>query len=214
MVALARSGELFADPQFSDVPAGLRTIRDIAFSGDGEPTTCPVFWQSVELAAEVKRAAGLQDAKLVLITDACYLTRPEVARALEVLDANQGEIWAKLDAGTEAYYRAVNRPNVPLRHVLDNITAAARVRPLVIQALFLRLHGQPPPAEEIVAFCDRLNEVVQAGGQLSYVQVYTVARRTTEAYATALSHAEVDAIAATVRQRTGLRAEAYYGAGE
>jgi hypothetical protein len=38
-----------------------------------------------------------------------------------------------------------------------------------------------------------------------------VARQPAEAWATSLSDAEVDAIAALVRQRTGLTAEAFYG---
>ena len=51
----------------------------------------------------------LDQLKLVLITNASMFHREAVARALEVLDANNGEIWAKLDAGTEAYYQQVAR---------------------------------------------------------------------------------------------------------
>jgi wyosine [tRNA(Phe)-imidazoG37] synthetase (radical SAM superfamily) len=211
MIDQARSGALFDDPAFRDVPAGLRSIQDIAFSGDGEPTTCPSFRECVQRVADVRRAAGLTDAKIVLITDACYLTRPEVAAGLATMDRNNGEIWAKLDAGTEDYYRLVNRPNFPLRHVLDNIIAAARVRPLVIQALFMRLHGVGPDEAEVVAFCERLNEIAAAGGQIKLVQVYTVARKPTESYVTALAHDEVDRIAAAVRRNCRLPAEVYYG---
>jgi len=126
----ARIGALFDDPALAGVPDALRRINDIAFSGDGEPTTCRRFAECVDIAASVRRDAGLADVKIVLITDACYLTKPDVVAGLEIMDRNNGEIWAKLDAGTEEYYRRVNRPNHPLSHVLDNITAAARVRPL------------------------------------------------------------------------------------
>jgi hypothetical protein len=139
--------------------------------------------------------------------------RPHVERGLEILDANQGEIWAKLDAGTEEYYQLVDRTPIPFQQILDNITAAARVRPLVIQALFMRVHGQPPPQAEQVAFCDRLNEIVAAGGRIKLVQVYTVARPPTESFVAPLTDAEVDALTALVRQRTGLQAAAFYGAG-
>jgi hypothetical protein len=135
-----------------------------------------------------------------------------VRRGLEILDANQGEIWAKLDAGTADYYQLVDRTPIPFQQILDNITAAARVRPLVIQALFMRVHGEPPSRAEQEAFCDRLSEIVAAGGQIKLVQVYTVARPPTESFVTPLSHAEVDALAALVRQRTGLPTAEYYGA--
>src|SRR5215213_328937 len=36
---LAASGELFDLPKFQNTPENLRRLNDIAFSGDGEPTT-------------------------------------------------------------------------------------------------------------------------------------------------------------------------------
>jgi hypothetical protein len=137
--------------------------------------------------------------------------RPHVQRGLEILDRNDGEIWAKLEAGTEAYYQLVDRTPIPFRQILDNITAAAQVRPLVIQALFMRVDGEPPSRAELEAFCDRLKEITAAGGQLKLVQVYTVARRPTESYVAPLADAEVDAIVALVKLRTKLNAIGYYG---
>ncbi len=211
MIASAQDGGLFADPALHDVPAERRIIRDIAFSGDGEPTTCKVFRESVELAAELRKEFALDSARIVLITDACYLTRPDVVAALGVMDANNGEIWAKLDAGTEEYYRLVNRPNFPLQHVIENITAAARVRPVVIQSLLLRLDSQGPDDRELRAYVERLREILRAGGRIKQVQVYTVARRPAESNVTALSDAEVDHIRDLVRAQTGLEADSYYG---
>ena len=43
--------------------------------------------------------------------------------------------------------------------------------------------------------------------------MYTVARRPAESYVTPLANEEVANIATVVRKRTGLRAEAFYGAG-
>ncbi len=131
---------------------------------------------------------------------------------LETLDANQGEIWAKLETGTDEYYQLVERTKIPFRQVLDNITAAARKRPLVIQSLFMRIRGQAPPTDEIDAFCDRLNEITAAGGQLKSVQVYTVARQPAESFVEPLANAELDAIAQSVRDHTGLSAPVFYGA--
>ncbi len=94
---------------------------------------------------------------------------------------------------------------------LDNITSAARLRPLVIQSLFMRVNGVPPSAAELEAFCDRLNEITAAGGQIQLVQIYTIARRPAESFVTPLEDREVDAIVELVQKNTRLKATAFYG---
>jgi wyosine [tRNA(Phe)-imidazoG37] synthetase (radical SAM superfamily) len=211
MLALAASGRLFETEKFRDTPEHLRRINDIAFSGDGEPTTYKNFDTLIERSAEIKRAHHLDQVKMVLITNASMFHREHVRRGLEILDANQGEIWAKLDAGTEAYYHTIERTKIPFSQILDNLLAVSQVRPIVIQSMFLRLHGKGPTPEEISAYSDRLNEITRQGGKLRLIQVYTVARRPAEHIVSSLSDREVDAIAAAVRQQTGLTVEAYYG---
>ncbi|HVC95288.1 MAG TPA: radical SAM protein [Pirellulales bacterium] len=211
MLSLVTSGELFRDEKFSKTPSAFRRLNDIAFSGDGEPTTYPNFDEIIAACASVKRRRGLADVKMVLITNASMFHRPAVERGLAILDANQGEIWAKLEAGTDEYYRLVERTTIPFRRILDNITAAARVRPIVIQALFMHIHGKPPCTAELEAFCDRLNEITTAAGRLKLVQVYTVARQPAESFVAPLTDAEVDAIVELVRLRTGLQTAGFPG---
>ena len=175
---------------------------------------CCNFDELMSLAAGVKRELGLDGVKMVLITNASRFHRPHVERGLEVLDRNQGEVWAKLDAGTEAYYHTIERTKVPFAQVLDNIAAAAKARPLVIQSLFLRLAGESPSENEIDAYCQRLNEVVNAGGALRLIQVYTVARKPAESIVAPLADEEVDQITRTVRDKTGLKVESYYGSSD
>jgi wyosine [tRNA(Phe)-imidazoG37] synthetase (radical SAM superfamily) len=208
------SGEIFEHDRFRETPPELRRLNDIAFSGDGEPTTYKNFDEIIAACAGVKQRLGLDAVKMVLITNASMFHRPHVVRGLAILDQNNGEIWAKLEAGTEEYFKLVDRTSIPFRQILENITAAARVRPLVIQALFMRVSGQPPSGDELAAFCDRLNEILAAGGKLKLVQVYTVARKPTESYVTPLDDAEVDAIVQLVETRTGIPAKAYYGASQ
>jgi wyosine [tRNA(Phe)-imidazoG37] synthetase (radical SAM superfamily) len=211
---LVTSGTIYETAKFRGLPPRLRRLYDIAFSGDGEPTTYKNFDEIIAECAEVKRDAGLDDVKMVLITNASMFHRPHVQRGLEILDRNNGEIWAKLEAGTDAYYQLIERTPIPFRQILDNITAASRVRPLVIQSLFMRVNGDPPPAAELKAFCERLNEITAAGGQLKLVQIYTVARRPAESYVAPLEDAEVDAIVELVRRRTALQAIGYYGSAD
>jgi len=196
----ARSGGLLEHPPFSAIPAPLRQVKDIAFSGDGEPTTYPRFKEVVELAIRAKDEAGLGHLKIVIITNATMFHRPRVRETLALLDRHNGEIWAKLDAGTEEYYHLVDVTTIPFQRVLDNILEAARHRPIVIQSLFMKVHGVPPDEQEIRAYCNRLREIVVKGGRINLVQVYTVARRPAQDYVTPLSNAEVDAIAEAVRQ--------------
>ena len=211
VVELCASGAIFELEKFKDTPPQFRQLNDIAFSGDGEPTTFKNFDEIIAACALLKRERDLVQVKMVLITNASMFHRPHVQRGLTILDENNGEIWAKLEAGTEEYFKLVDRTPIPFRQILENITAVAKVRPLVIQALFMRVAGEPPPAAELAAFCDRLNETTAAGGKIKLVQVYTVARKPTESYVTPLSDAEVDAIVELVRSRTGLAAKAFYG---
>ena len=211
MVELATGGGLFDGTRFSTTPAEYRRLNDIAMSGDGEPTASPLFDQVVDLCADVRRRHGLDDVKLVLITNATMLQRERVKRALEVLDANNGEIWGKLDAGTEEYYQQIDRTKVPLAEVMENLIVTACKRPIVIQSLFMRLNDQPPTLAEQEAYCQRLCEIVSGGGQIKLVQIHTIARRPVESFATPLIDAEVDALAALVRERTGLPVAGHYG---
>ncbi len=209
MLTWTASGEIFTHPQFASVPEPLRRLNDMAFSGDGEPTTYRNFDVIMERAAELKRKLGLDAVKMVLITNATMFHRPAVERGLAILDQNRGEVWAKLDAGTEEYYRLIDRTSIPLKRVLDNLLLASKVRPLVIQSLFMRVQGVGPTPAEVTAYVGRLQQVLAAGGLLSRVQVYTVARPPAESFVTSLDPSEVRAIAGRVTAETGLLAEAY-----
>lgn len=209
-VLLAASGRIFDDPLFSRTPAELRRLNDIALSGDGEPTTYRNFADVIRVCARVRQRHALDGLKIVLITNASMFHRPAVAEGLRLLDAANGEIWAKLDAGTEDYYHRVARTPIPFRQILDNLATAARERPLVIQSLFMKLAETAPGEDEIAAYCDRLNEIVAAGGKIKLVQVHTVSRQPTEPWVGSLSNDEVDALADQVRRRTSLPVAAFY----
>lgn len=204
-------GTLYSKPPFDALPPDRRGVRDIAFSGDGEPTTYARLKDAVEIAAEARRRFALDATKIVLITDAAYLARPAVREALELMDANNGEIWAKLDAGTEDYFRLIDRPNVSLQRVLENILDAASRRPIVIQSLFMRVNGEVIPDAEVDAYCGRLNDLLAAGGRLKGLQLYTIARTPAEPTVAPLSDEELDRVADLVRARVPVAVETFYG---
>ncbi|GAB4134271.1 radical SAM protein [Thermopirellula anaerolimosa] len=203
------SGEIFRDPAFAETPAQFRRFQDIAFSGDGEPTTYRNFPQVIETTAAVRRELAPPDLKLVLITNASMFHRPAVREGLALLDANGGEIWAKLDAGTEAYFRRIARTSISFGQILENITEAARARPIVIQTLLMRWGEEPLDDAERAAYCARLREVLEAGGSLRRVQLYTVARKPAESFARPLSAEELETWAEAVRREVGVPVAVY-----
>jgi len=209
-----RDGSLYAEPPFDLLPPGERGVRDIAFSGDGEPTAFRHFEEAVRIAASARQRFGLEQTRIVLITNAAHLRKPSVKSALRLLDENNGEIWAKLDAGTEQYFRLVNHPKISLAAVFDNIVDAASLRPVVIQSLWFRLHGELPPDNEFGAYCNRLNALLAAGGRIKKVQLYTIARDPAESCATPLSNEEVDSLAEFLRGQVPVTVEAFYGSAD
>ncbi|MBL0209863.1 MAG: radical SAM protein [Holophagaceae bacterium] len=215
LLDLTLDGSLFMSPPFDSARPDQRRLNDIAFSGDGEPTTAKEFAEVVERIAHLKWARGLEDVKLVLITDSSRLQAREVVQGLDILMANNGEIWAKLDAGTEAYYQEINRTSVPFGRILENIEVTARLRPLTIQSLFLSWKGKGPSPAEIEAYCGILRGIQGMGGRLQAIQIYTVARPTPEPEARPLGAAELDALASQVRAALpAVPVEVFYGPGE
>tara|TARA_R110002111_G_scaffold153375_1_gene220193 strand:+ start:163451 stop:164323 length:873 start_codon:yes stop_codon:yes gene_type:complete len=211
MLKFVISGEIYKDPKFVSVPQDLRRINDIAFSGDGEPTTYRNFDQIVKAVADLKQKHHADQVKMVLITNASMFHRKSTQDALNILDENQGEIWAKLDAGTESYFKTIDRTKIRFSQVLENIALVAKQRPIVIQSLFMLVNQRPPEEAEIDAYCQRLNEIVNSGGQIKLVQVYTIARRTAEDYVAPLSSEQVDQIARKVEENTNLNTDVFYG---
>jgi len=194
---------LWAEAPFDTTAPQLRRVADIAFSGDGEPTTPPEFPEAARVARDARDAHGLVF-PLRLITNATMFDRPRVRQALVLFD----ELWCKLDAGSEAYFRLVDGTRFPFDRVLANLLSVARERPIVIQAMFLAWQGQGPGADEITAWLARLRAIRDQGGTIDRVQVYTVARRPADPRAAALPAEALHAIAARARGE-GFGAEAF-----
>jgi len=212
LLDLSLSGQIFEFPPFDSARPEQRRLNDIAFSGDGEPTTAREFPDVVARLARLKDERGLRDVKLVLITDSSRLQAPEILRGLETLMGHNGEIWAKLDAGTEAYYREINRSKIPFTRILENLLSAGRRWPLTIQTLFLEWKGRGPSTGEIEAYKACLRALLDDGAQLQGLQLYTVARPTPEAAARPLRAEILDALAADISGAfSNLPVEIFYG---
>lgn len=212
LMDLVASGELYEVSPFNSARPEQRRLNDIAFSGDGEPTMVKEFPECVARLAKLKETKGMDDCKLVLITDSSLLQSPTTIQGLELLMAHQGEVWAKLDGGTEAHYREINRSKVPFQKILDNLLATAQRWPITIQTLFLEWKGQGPSETEVDAYIDRLRAILAGGGRLQGIQLYTVARATPEPEAHPLKGALLDVVAAKVQTALpNVPVEVFYG---
>ena len=201
--AAASSGALGAEARFATAPAELRRVVDVAFSGDGEPTNEPWFPDAARIVHAERAAAGLA-VPIRVITNATVLHVRRVAETLRALDApgpgGAGlDVWAKLDAGTEAAYRLVDRSRVPFERVLANLLLCARERTTTVQSLFARHHGAAPAPEEIAAWAARLRDVREGGGRIGWVQVHTVSRPPAESFVQPLTADELERIADAAR---------------
>jgi len=210
VVSIVNSGELFEEEWFRRTPLDKRRLNDLAFSGDGEPTLSPQFYDAVEIAAMVRRELCPEETNIVLITNSSALHVKHIAQSIDFLMENRGEIWAKLDAGTEEYYRKISRSNIPLETILRNITNTSKRHPIWIQSLFLANQNIGPSKEEIDRYIGRVREILAQGGNLCGIQVYTVARMTPDSNITSLENDDVDRIADQIRSQFNLSVLTYY----
>ena len=202
------SGAFWSQPPHDSLPEALRSVKDISFSGDGEPTTASCFPEVVDHLLAERGRLDLTSLPLVVLSNASKVERPAVKAALERFVAAGGRVHAKLDAGTEAYFQRVDGTRLPFGRVLRNLGDAARRWPLVIQAMFHAFDGVPPSEAELDAWAGRLADILAGGGRLKLVQVYTVARAPAEPSVGALERAALEAAAARV-ERLGVPVEVF-----
>jgi wyosine [tRNA(Phe)-imidazoG37] synthetase (radical SAM superfamily) len=186
----------------------LLHLRHVAFSGDGEPTLCPVFAQAIQSVVHV-RARGLYPFfKLVLITNGTGLGGERVQQALQYF-IREDEIWIKLDAGTQEYMDRVNRSEVRLDRILENACRVGRKHPIVIQSLFPLITEQEPPEEEIDEYLRRLGELKNGGAMISMVQIYSATRPTAYSECSHVPLQTLAHICRRIKSETGLKAEVF-----
>jgi wyosine [tRNA(Phe)-imidazoG37] synthetase (radical SAM superfamily) len=208
LLTLAFADKLCELPYFATVPKELTALKEVALSGDGEPTLSPQFVEILSEAIHLRSLGKFPFFKLVLITNTSGLDLPEVRKGLTLL-TSRDQIWAKLDAGTQQYMNAVNRTTVSLEQVLANILLIGRERSIVIQSLFPLLNGNEPPAEEIEAYVQHLLKLKEQGARISLVQVYSAHRAPHRPDCAHLPLKSLSRIAHRVREVTGLPAEVF-----
>jgi wyosine [tRNA(Phe)-imidazoG37] synthetase (radical SAM superfamily) len=208
MLRMTFENRLCALPWFRNLPPHLLRLKEVALSGDGEPTLCPNFGEVLREVVRLRSSGAFPFFKIVLITNTAGLATAKVRRELRRLTM-EDEIWLKLDAGTQEYMDKINRPDITLRQVMSNILLVGWERPVVIQSLFPLINGQEPPDEEIEQYAHRLQELKAAGAMIKLVQIYSAHRPPHCSCCEHLPLKTLSRIARRVREVTGLKAEVF-----
>lgn len=162
-------------------------IRDIAISGNGEPTSAPNFDQVTAVIHQVLRGLDLVSVKRVLISNGSLMRRSLVQRGLRIWRSMGGEVWFKLDSGTEAGRRRINGVNLATGVLLGNLEAAAGICPTWIQTCVFSFDGAVPSSAERSAYLSLLGKARMAGIPLEGVLLYGLARPSMQAEAPRLA---------------------------
>ena len=196
----------FMEAELAEVLANAREqgieVRDICFSGNGEPVLSPHFAEALEAAFRI-RDRDAPAAELVLISNATGLLDGEIFALLHRAAMRERglRIWLKLDAGTPQWYAAMNRSSIPYENLLEKIRAFVKCSPLALQTMVCAIDGMAPSPGEARAWESLVAELACSAAGLREVQIYGKARPAPEdPLAEALPGAFLEARAASLRE--------------
>ena len=156
------------------VAESARRIEDIAFSGNGEPTSAREFPQALEIVERVLSDAGVAGKiKLRLITNGSQLDRQSVRYGIALLGRLYGEVWFKVDAGSRDAIRRINGVNLDPKRVSRRLRLCAERCSTWVQTCCFALDGIPPGEAELRALLEIL---AQTEGRIAGVHLYGLAR--------------------------------------
>lgn len=162
-----------------------RVLKDIAFSGNGEPTSAKEFPEVVVLVQQILKEFNLLDKiKIRLITNGSMLHRESVKNGIKQLAAHNGEVWFKLDAATAEGVARINDVNLNPNSHVEKLKQCAQLCPTFIQTCMFALDGKPPSESDILAYIDLVRPLK---GIIEGVHLYGIARQSMQIEAPRLS---------------------------
>ena len=154
-------------------------IKDICFSGNGEPTLSLNFIKALEKAMHI-RDKLIPDTPLVLITNGTGLLSEKIFNVLAG-NAHKGlDIWLKIDAGTEQWFNKINfmegkQAGINFSTLIQSIKKFAALSPFIIQTMICKINGFYPLPEEERVWIDLVKELALYK-TIKAVQIYGKAR--------------------------------------
>ncbi len=172
-----------------------RHLMDIAFSGNGEPTSAKEFPEVLGIVEKVLKEFNLLNPespnpilpnpiKVRLITNGSLMDKAHVLESMKHLANINGEVWFKVDAGTSEGIAKINDVNISISSVIKRLKACAENCPTFVQTCMVAIDGQAPNEAEIDAYIALLSEVKN---DIKGVHLYGLARPSMQAEAPSLS---------------------------
>ena len=169
-------------------PPGARTLVDIAFSGDGEPTSATAFAAIVQRVGEVMQRHGLIGRTgLTLISNGSLMHRPGVQAGLRTLAQWGGEVWFKVDSVTPRGLSTINGTRCTPEAQTERLLLSAGLCPTWIQTCLFAIDGAEPDDRERTAYLDWLRQLLAEHVPLRGVRLYGLARAPRQADGASLS---------------------------
>ena len=151
-----------------------RHLKDIAFSGNGEPTSAEEFPEVILIVKKVLDEFDLlHKIKIRLITNGSLMHQASVINSVEMLKEMNGEVWFKVDAATETSIKKINQVNLKPNQILDRLQSSAKICPTFIQTCIFTIDGNGPSTEDIDAYIKLVKEVQN---DIQGVHLYGLAR--------------------------------------
>jgi len=181
---------LHGDFMLRHVAEADRQLMDIAFSGNGEPTSAKEFPEVLLLVEKILRDFDLiGKIKIRLITNGSLMDKPSIISSMRHLAQCNGEVWFKLDAGTKEGIARINDVNLSPHSHLERLKKCAAACPTYIQTCMFALDGLPPTAQDIADYLTLISQVKEV---ISGVHLYGLARPSYQAEAPRLSRLSAD----------------------
>jgi wyosine [tRNA(Phe)-imidazoG37] synthetase (radical SAM superfamily) len=185
------------------VDADSQVIKDIAISGNGEPTSVRNFAQAVALIGDIATKYKLfPKSHFVLITNGSLIHQQKVREGLQALHSYGGEVWFKLDSATKRGRALVNETAQSVKSSLENLRISSELCATKLQTCLFDYAGQGWPETEKQAYLDALKAIKATTG-VEEVLLYTLARPSMQPEASqlaALSPDVLNAVAGEIRQ--------------
>jgi wyosine [tRNA(Phe)-imidazoG37] synthetase (radical SAM superfamily) len=157
-----------------NAPPAARRVVDVAFSGNGEPTSAPEFADAVERVASVLREFGLLDSvKLRLITNGSLLHRASVRQGIAAIGRLDGEVWFKVDRATSAGIEEINGIRLTPEKIRESLLQCAELAPTWVQTCYFAIDGGEASAAERSAY---LQLIAACKEKIKGVHLYGLAR--------------------------------------
>ena len=151
-----------------------RHLKDIAFSGNGEPTSAEEFPQVILIVKKILQEFGLlHKIKIRLITNGSLMHQDSVLKSIELLKEINGEIWFKVDAATEETIKTINQVNLKPNQILERLLNTANICPTFVQTCIFKIDGKNPDEKDINAYIELINK---AKKNIKGVHLYGLAR--------------------------------------